>query len=246
MNENRRKWLMYLQSKGIKFNEYHDDLAMWLENSELLDFTRDLDCYRIPAQSIPDIPDWRELCREMQSKGVKFEMQDYDREWVKWRNGFSFSTAPITKFRIPQQPLPEWIEEMTEETKQDPREEIPHRELQIQWHEDMLHHLRTGEPMTVWEFRFKVAKEKSGWLKFGSSEIPAWDEGEEYRRKPRTVKYWHCVARAIIDEDEGPCNVFLWSTTSMDDMEREINIMKRTDSAATFTTIIETTAELAD
>lgn len=143
---------------------------------------------------------------------------------------------------------------MTKETKPDPREEIPHREMQIQWHEDMLVQLKNGEKPNLhnWEHRIKEPGLKTldldlypnMWHSMGCRYD--WNKDFEYRRKTRTVKYWHCVARAIIDEDEGPCNVVLWSTTSMDDMEREINIMKRTDSAATFTTIIETTAELAD
>lgn len=129
---------------------------------------------------------------------------------------------------------------MTEETKPDPMEEIPHRELQIQWHEDMLHHLRTGDPMRMWEWK---KKSDGTWAQ---TIEPGWDAKTEYRRKPRTVTYWHCVARGVIDEDEGRSNVVLWSTTSMDDMEREINIMKQTDSAANFGQIIEATLEIAD
>ena len=79
---------------------------------------------------------------------------------------------------------------MTKETKPDQKEEIPHRELRIQWHEDMLHHLRTGEPMREWEYRLK-----NGDGEWKICYDPHFSEKYEYRRKPKmkTVTYWHCL-----------------------------------------------------
>lgn len=75
-----------------------------------------------------------------------------------------------------------------EETKPDQKEETPHLELQIQWHEDKLHSLRTREPMREWEYRLK-----NGDGEWRICHDPHFSEKYEYRRKPRTVKYWHCL-----------------------------------------------------
>ncbi len=59
MNEDQRKWLLDLQSKGIKFENVSVNGNIWYEGP--WEFKNDRKDYRIPAQSIPDIPDWREL-----------------------------------------------------------------------------------------------------------------------------------------------------------------------------------------
>ena len=120
----------------------------------------------------------------MRSNGVRFKML-----WGSmWSEGVYDFENERYRYQICEQPLPEWREEMTEETKPDPREEIPHRELQIQWHEDMLHHLRTGEPMKKWQCK---PDGDNRW--FDYTGLPTWDRDCEYRRKPRTVKYLHCL-----------------------------------------------------
>ena len=235
MNEDQKKWLLYLQEKGIKFEIFHPDYG-WENGSYTLRFCGDPDTYRIHAQPIPDIPDWRELCREMQEKGIKFEVF-LD---TKWYEG-AFFNQNSEYYRIPQQPIPEWREEMTEETKPGLREENPHRELQIQWHEDCLHHLRTGEPMPVWEYRLK-----NGDGEWKICHDPHFSEKYEYRRKPRTVKYWHCVVNYVCDYGNGAENVSLWSTCSKDELESEIKNIKDDDTTAKFSPIIETTVEMDD
>lgn len=254
MNENQRKWLLTLQSKGVRF-EYCDINDEWL-NDWKCTFSASQKKYRIPAQPMPDIPDWRELCGEMQSKGVQFEMVfDLDRELVinpgeysdaprlrRYHNGFSFTDAHISCFRIPQQPIPEWREEMTEETKPDPREEIPHRELQIQWHEDMLHHLRTGEPMREWQWR----KLGGAWQWLGTASS-TWNRCFYYRRKPRTVTYWHCVGVYIGYQDNGVVDREVFSSDcSASDVQSQIDTCKENYPSAKFSPITETTVEVED
>ena len=122
---------------------------------------------------------------------------------------------------------------MTKETKPDQKEEIPHRELRIQWHEDMLHHLRTGEPMREWEYRLK-----NGDGEWKICHDPHFSEKYEYRRKPRTVTYWHCVFK----DDNG--NVFpKASILSKEDLR---NYMERHYKRYKKSQIIETTVELED
>lgn len=236
MNEDQKKWLLDLQSKGIRFETVSVNEKIWCKGA--WEFKNDRKDYRIPAQSIPDIPDWRELCREMQSKGIYFYHQDVlDKHCVfgDFRENYS----------IKRQPIPEWKEEMTEEIKPDPREEIPHREQQIQWHEDMLYHLRTGEPMRDWEFRFVAGKEKSGWILFGSSEIPAWDEGEEYRRKPKEIAYYHCVISRL-DKTTGLTITGVVTGFSKDDLESYVRGEKFKGQSTKFGPIVETTVEMED
>lgn len=241
-----------LQEKGLKFEfEKHGECI-----ARKCDFTAKIECYRISAQPTPDRENWQEWCRKLDDCGVKFECYCGNDVWIN--HGFPDTTFRynIDTWRIPYQPIPTGIEKYLEEEmheeettatvsalkinhNQDKPEipEIPHREQQIQWHEDMLHHLRTGEPMTVWEFRFKAAKEKSGWIKFGSSEIPAWDDGEEYRRKPRTVTYWHCVViyTTGVPHVKG-------TAESRDALERVLKIYDQKKVSP----ITETTVELED
>lgn len=192
MNEDQRKWLLDLQSKGIKFEFDKGSLGWVVQQGNFSWFRSD---YRIPTQPIPDIPDWRELCRDMRRNGVNVEYENSAGSWIGGHLLTVYGeplSLPIKSYRIPQQPIPEWREEMTEETKPDPTEEIPHRELQIQWHEDMLHHLRTGEPMREWEYRLK-----NGDGEWKICYDPHFSEKYEYRRKPKmkTVTYWHCLVK---------------------------------------------------
>ena len=130
---------------------------------------------------------------------------------------------------------------MTEETKPDPREEIPHRELQIQWHEDMLHHLRTGEPMRMWEWK---KKSDGAWAQ---TIEPGWDAKTEYRRKPRTVTYWHCVGAYIGYQDNGVVDREVFSSDfSASDVQSQIDTCKENYPSAKFSPIIETTVEMED
>lgn len=259
MTESQRKWLLDLQSKGVKLEGLDIQYDCWRAVRKG-GFDPYLD-YQIPAQSIPDIPDWRELCWEMQSKGVQFEMVFYlDRElvinpggysdaprWRRYHNGFSFTDAHISCFRIPQQSLPEWREEMEEEmeeeTKPDPREEIPHLEQQIQWYEDMLHHLRTGEPMREYEFRSvnEDGDAASEW-KLLSNRHPSWANTHEYRRKPRTVKYWHCVGGYV--DSGGKKDTVYFASGDRNDVLSETERYKARYPLAKFSPIIETTVEI--
>ena len=98
----------------------------------------------------------------------------------------------------------------------------------------------TEEPWKRWE----VTSHRNEWVALCGH--PYWKEESEYRRKPRTVKYWHCVARCVLDDEEGEEDVTLWSTSGLDDMENEIKQFKSHDKNAKFSPIIETTAELED
>ena len=238
MNENQKKWLLDLQDKGVRIDlinldgtvvERNIDQSSGRKNN--LIFAASAENYRLPAQSIPDIPDWRELCGEMQSKGIYFYHQDVlDKHCVfgDFRENYS----------IKRQPIPEWREEMTEETKPDPRGEIPHREQQIQWYEDWLHHLRTGEPMREYEFRpvNEDGDAASEW-KLLSNRHPLWAKTHEYRRKPRTVTYWHCV---VIDNTGVPH--VKGKAESRDALERVLKIYDQKKVSP----ITETTVELED
>lgn len=302
MNENQLKWLFDLQSKGVKF-EYCNMKGEWVNNGRCTFFAAQKNC-RIPTQPIPDIPDWRELCREMQSNGVRFENSSASgNNWFTGRLwGFN---ADIEAYRIPQQPLPEWKEEMNEETKPDPRkevggdkvkmfknlritdadflekidqymkdnpdsvipvdeaqiaritelvkdvkideetkpdprEEIPHRELQIQWHEDMLHHLRTGEPMPVWEYRLK-----NGDGEWRICHDPHFSEKYEYRRKPKEVTYYHCVISRL-DKTTGLTITSVVTRFSKDDLESYVRGEKFKGQSTKLGPIVETTVEMDD
>ena len=145
-----------LQEKGLKFELYR--AGSWVFNT--WDFTSKIEDYRIAAQPIPDREDWRELCGKLQDCGIVFERHHADLDtWSKWKNGFCFSERPIKDFRIPAQPIlagiEKYLEEEMAEQKQD-KPEIHHLEQRIQWHEDKLRSLRTGEPMREWEYRLAV------------------------------------------------------------------------------------------
>jgi len=234
MTENQRKWLLDLQDKGIKFENVSFSGTIW--HIGKWEFKNDPKVYRIQAQPIPDIPDWRELCREIQSNGVKFKML-WGSMWNEDRHDFE---KERDRYQICEQPLPEWSnEEMTEETKPDPREEIPHREQQIQWYEDMLHHLRTGEPMREYEFRSvnEDGDAASEW-KLLSNRHPSWAKTHEYRRKPRTVTYWHCVT-----EYEGMYGL-IRSFEGVDSLQKIVDQNKSRNSTTKFSPVIETTVEI--
>lgn len=126
---------------------------------------------------------------------------------------------------------------MTEETKPDPREEIPHREQQIQWHEDMLHHLRTGEPMREWEY-----KERDLDWDICRGE-PVWIKTNRYRRKPRTVTYWHCAAECVY-KPTGKKEITVVRGSTKEDLDWDIKSLKSEYPTAKFSPIIETTVEI--
>lgn len=243
MNEDQKKWLLDLQSKGVKLEGLDIQYDCWRAVRKG-GFDAYLD-YRIPAQSIPDIPDWRELCRDMQDKGAVFEHEVYTNNWQKAKLEFTLFTQ---EYRIPQQPIPEWSnEEMTKETKPDPIEEIPHREQQIQWHEDWLHHLRTGEPMREYEFRSvnEDGDASSEW-KLLSNRHPSWAKTHEYRRKPRTVTYWHCVVEYADSKTGCVISEVLRSAYCKEEAESDIARYKAKYQTAKFSPVIETTVELED
>lgn len=267
MTENQRKWLMDLQKKGVMF-EMDFSNEEWCGNR--CDFSLHRSKYRFPAQPIPDIKDWREVCLDMQSKGVLFYY--YAGTMIGWSNGEKvgfYDPFGRSEYRIPAQPIPEWKEEphpiQSMDALQDRPEipakalpeksfsmrrgkemnelkeeldKIPHRDLQIQWHEDMLHHLRTGEPMWEWEFKNLYGD----WVQC----IPKWKSTIEYRRKPRMKKvtYWHCVGKCT-DNGGKEDNVYLISG-DLEDLEKEVTRNRKMYTTAKFSTITETIVEIPE
>lgn len=289
MNEDQKKWLLYLHDKGVRIDLINLDGTVVERNIDPfsgrktnLTFAASAENYRLHAQPIPDIPDWRELCREMQSNDVLFSHQNPDGIWVKSHFHEFAANEVRDRYQIPQQPIPEWREElnfeiedteypiwtedmlikvenraksflsklnpspiadqewreeMTEETKPDPREEIPHREQQIQWHKDWLHALETGEKMREWQVRLKGINDD--WITLPPDEIPDRDKCE-YRRKPRTITYWSCVAI-----DDGMCSL-LRSFENSEKAQELINERKKIFKDSKFGPITETTVEMED
>lgn len=265
MPKEQREWLKKLISKGVMIELLDcNGKVIDLEENEDLDFSSRLECYRIPTQPIPDIPDWRELCREMQDKGVVFEHEVYTNNWQKAKLEFTLFTQ---EYRISQQSLPEWREELNfdnEETEypkwQPPAAEtkgklnkdtnkletiyagamealikdIPHRELQIQWHKDKIHSLEIGEPMQEWEW----SKNGIDWQSLGTI-APTWTRSFYYRRSPRIVNYWHCV----IQIDETP---EIFTEFDINEIQYRINRCKETYPLAKIGPISETIVELED
>lgn len=191
---------------------------------------------RIPTQEIPRVEDWGSFCRELGRMGfcIQFHSKLYNM-WVSCGKDDDFRNADRFRFRILEQTIP-LGDNMHEETKPYPREEIPHRELQIQWHEDMLHHLRTGEPMREWEYK---GKDDENWYSYEGGE-PNWCVDNRYRRKPRTVRYWHCVT-----EYDG-MYVLIRSFEGVDSLQKIVDQNKSRNSTTKFSPIIETTVELED
>ena len=228
-----------LQKEGLKFEFYCD--GSW--SSSTWNFTEKIEGYLIAAQPIPDREDWRELCGKLQNLGVEFE--GYDDDGLGWISSglilWSFRWDK-EQYRIKAQPIPAGIEkylerEMTEQKQDKP--EIPHLEQQIQWHEDMLRSLRTGEPMLEWEYRLAVG---DGEWKICND--PHFSEKYEYRRKPRTVTYWHCVTE--YEGMYGLIRSLLISFEGVDRLQKTVDQNKSRNSTTKFSPIIETTVEMED
>ena len=100
----QRSWLRELQRLGFKFQVFNVPEGRWI--TERLCFDGNWENYRFAAQPIPDIPNWQEYCRELQSKGVEFEFN-----WVRWEKRQWVFKDNIDQYRIPEQPIPEWKEE---------------------------------------------------------------------------------------------------------------------------------------
>lgn len=102
----QREWLKKLQRLGFEFQVLKVPGGM--RRAERLCFNGNWEHYRFVAQPIPDIPNWQEYCRELQSKGVEFEFN-----WDGWekRQWVLVFKDNIDQYRIPEQPIPEWKEE---------------------------------------------------------------------------------------------------------------------------------------
>lgn len=103
MCHDQREWLKKLQRLGFKFQVFQ---VFRVLEGERLYFDGDWENYRFAAQLIPDIPNWQEYCRELQSKGVEFEFN-----WDGWEKRQWIFKDNIDQYRIPEQPIPEWKEE---------------------------------------------------------------------------------------------------------------------------------------
>ena len=154
------------------------------------------------------------------------------------------SVVPVDEAQIAR--ITELIKDvkLDEETKPDPRGEIPHREQQIQWYEDWLHHLRTGEPMREYEFRpvNEDGDAASEW-KLLSNRHPSWAKTHEYRRKPKTVTYWHCF---VDYRDKIGINGILTSAIDDNDLLATIRSHILHYPNAKYGPITETTVEMEE
>lgn len=254
MPKEQREWLKKLISKGVMIELLDcNGNVIDLEENEDLDFSSKLECYRIPTQPIPDIPDWRELCHEMKEKGIRFFHNgvlnkhcvfDDRREYYKiqpqslpyWKEELNFEIED-TEYPEWRPPAAETKGKMNKDTSK--FEDNPHHELQIQWHEDMLHHLRTDEPMREWQFRRVTScGAVNEWSRI---DWPEWRRKDvEYRRKPRTVTYWTFVMQSDGEPPEAIIGYIL------DEAKHLMRHYKELYPSAKFSPIIETIIELED
>lgn len=104
----QKRWLRKLQRLGFKFQVFKVPEGRWI--TKRLCFDGNWENYRFAAQPIPDIPNWQEYCRELQSKGVEFEF-NFESNWDGWKKRQWVFKDNIDQYRIPEQPIPEWKEE---------------------------------------------------------------------------------------------------------------------------------------
>lgn len=108
----QREWLKKLQRLGFKFQVFKVPGGRW--TTESLCFNSNWENYRFAAQPIPGIPNWKDCCKEMQSKGVEIEFRvgtvNGNSIWGVWDRKLTF-VGNTTDYRIPEQPIPEWKEE---------------------------------------------------------------------------------------------------------------------------------------
>ena len=104
----QKRWLRKLQRLGFKFQVFQVPEGRWI--TERLCFDGNWENYRFAAQPIPDIPNWQEYCRELQSKGVEFEF-NFESNWDGWKKRQWVFKDNIDQYRIPEQPIAEWKEE---------------------------------------------------------------------------------------------------------------------------------------
>lgn len=104
----QKRWLRKLQRLGFKFQVFKTMDELWV--TDRFDFNGNWENYRFVAQPIPDIPNWQEYCRELQSKGVEFEF-NFESNWDGWKKRQWVFKDNIDQYRIPEQPIPEWKEE---------------------------------------------------------------------------------------------------------------------------------------
>lgn len=96
-------------------------LKMLRMEGMLVDFKYNCDSeipFFIPAQPIPDIPNWREWCGKLQECGVMFEFDWGTGRESDWRVADClFCMAEINDYRIPEQPVPATIANYLNEEK---------------------------------------------------------------------------------------------------------------------------------
>lgn len=111
MCHDQREWLKKLQRLGFKFQVFNVLDELW--ESDSFDFTKIREDYRFAAQPIPDILDWQDCCKDLQSKGVIFDFQVYafDNTLLSGEGKAWVFRADATRYSIPEQPIPEWKEE---------------------------------------------------------------------------------------------------------------------------------------
>ena len=232
-----------LQDEGVKF-EYEMSYG-W--EPTLVDSVKEQRFLRIKQQPIPNRQDWRDWCENLIRFGLKFgfdfKFERYDSKTKEWAplNNFLFSES-YEYYRIAQQPIPENIGDLIMEEKPEPKEEIPHRELQIQWHKDKLHSLETGEPMREWEWR----NEDVEWQDLNNKLTIGWHKQVEYRRKPKVkqVTYWHCMAVFNTNQVDNRVASCIVSLESKEDLILKIKRFQEEYPRLPVTQITETTVEI--
>lgn len=109
MCHDQREWSKKIQRLGFKFQVFKVPEGRWI--TKRLCFDGNWENYRFAAQPIPDIPNWQEYCRELQSKGVIFETGLHGDKWRSGESKLWAFQADATRYSIPEQPIPEWKED---------------------------------------------------------------------------------------------------------------------------------------
>lgn len=159
-----REWCYMLRQAGVKFEFRCDVMKEDWWSQDIFDF--DLPCihFRIAHQPIPQ--NIGEIMENLPDE-VKAMPQDF--------NELMAQSVPIDKAQIDR--VNELVKDVPEQ------EEIPHRELQIQYLEDWIKYFQGIGGKPVWQARYD-----GDWEDLSDNYFPGWRDDCQYRRKPKVKK----------------------------------------------------------